>query len=48
MALITTHNKAADIEVYAKHPEHNAVADKYVRPYTTDRASINFEMFGMF
>ena len=43
MGLVTTHSSAADIAVYAKDPQHNAVADKYVRPYTADRASLNFE-----
>lgn len=42
MALVTTHNNAEDIAVYAKDPNHNAVADKYVRPYTADRASVNW------
>jgi len=43
MALITTHEKPEDIAVYAKDPQHNAVADKYVRPYTAERASVNFD-----
>jgi len=43
MALVTTHEKPEDIAAYAKDPQHNAVADKYVRPYTTDRVSVNFD-----
>lgn len=42
MALMTVHEKPEDISVYAKSPEHNAVADKYVRPYTSDRVSVNW------
>lgn len=42
MALVTTHKRAADIAVYAAHPAHVAVADTYVRPYTCDRACLNF------
>jgi len=48
MALITQHDRLDDIEVYAKDPQHNAVADKYVRPYTKDRVSLNFSIFGTF
>ena len=42
MALVTTHEKAEDIAVYGSHPAHVHVADTYVRPYTKDRACINF------
>lgn len=42
MALVTTHNREEDIAVYANHPAHVAVADTYVRPYTCDRACLNF------
>lgn len=42
MALVTTHERPEDIAVYAKDPNHNAVADKFVRPYTADRASVNW------
>lgn len=48
MALITQHDRADDIEAYAKDPQHNAVADKYVRPYTKDRVSFNCSMFSIF
>ena len=42
MALVTTHEKAEDIAVYGGHPAHVHVADTYVRPYTKERACINF------
>lgn len=42
MALVTTHEKAEDIAMYASHPAHVSVADAYVRPYTCDRACLNF------
>lgn len=42
MALVTTHELAADIAVYGTHPAHVAVADTYVRPYTCDRVCLNF------
>lgn len=43
MALVTTLEKAEDIAVYASHPEHVKVADTYVRPYTTQRACLDYE-----
>ena len=43
MALVTTLEKAEDVAVYAKHPEHVKVADTYVRPYTTERAALDYE-----
>ena len=43
MALITTLETAEDIAVYGKHPEHVKVADTYVRPYTTERACLDYE-----
>lgn len=42
MGLMTIHEKEEDIAAYGKHPEHVAVADKYVRPYTKDRTCINY------
>ncbi len=42
MALVTTFEKAEDIAVYAKHPEHVAVADTYVRPYVCERACLDY------
>ena len=29
---------------YAHHPAHNAVADKYVRPFTSQRLCIDYEI----
>lgn len=43
IALVTTLEKAEDIAVYAKHPEHVKVADTYVRPYVKDRACLDYE-----
>ena len=42
IALVTTLEKAEDIAVYAKHPEHVHVADTYVRPYVQDRACLDY------
>ena len=42
MALVTTHEKAEDIAVYSAHEAHQQVANTYVRPYTADRACVNF------
>lgn len=44
MALITTFSKAEDIKAYATHPEHVKVADTYVRPYTKERACLDYEI----
>lgn len=43
MALVTTLEKAEDIAVYGAHPEHVKVADTYVRPYTCERACLDYE-----
>ena len=43
IALVTTLEKAEDVAVYAKHPEHVRVADTYVRPYVTGRACLDYE-----
>ena len=43
MALVTTLEKAEDIQVYATHPEHVKVADTYVRPYTCNRACLDYD-----
>ena len=43
MALVTTMKKAEDVKVYGSHPEHVKVADTYVRPYTTERACLDYE-----
>jgi hypothetical protein len=42
MALVTTLEKAEDIAVYGKHPEHVKVADTYVRPFVTERACLDY------
>ena len=43
IALVTTLEKAEDIAVYAKHPDHVRVADTFVRPYVQDRACLDYE-----
>ena len=43
MALVTTHERAEDIAAYGAHEAHQAVANTYVRPYTKDRACVNFD-----
>ena len=43
MALVTSMEKAEDVKVYGSHPEHVKVADTYVRPYTTERACLDYE-----
>ncbi|MEE1314951.1 MAG: Dabb family protein, partial [Faecalimonas sp.] len=43
IALVTTLEKAEDIAVYAKHPDHIYVADTFVRPYVTERACLDYE-----
>lgn len=42
IALVTTLEKAEDIAIYAKHPEHVRVADTFVRPYVQDRACLDY------
>ena len=42
IALVTTLEKAEDVAIYAKHPEHVKVADTYVRPYVTGRACLDY------
>lgn len=42
MCLVTTHERAEDIAAYGSHPAHVHVADTFVRPYTRDRACVNF------
>ena len=43
IALVTTLEKAEDIAIYGKHPDHVYVADTYVRPYVTERACLDYE-----
>lgn len=33
-----------DLKAYAVNPDHNAIADKYVRPYTEVRLCLNFKI----
>lgn len=42
IALVSTLEKAEDIEVYGNHPAHVAVADTYVRPYVTERVCLDY------
>ena len=42
--LDSTFESAEALAVYAKHPEHVAVADGKVRPYTKTRACIDYEV----
>lgn len=44
IALVTTFEKVEDIKVYATHPDHVHVADTYVRPYTCNRACLDYEL----
>ena len=44
IALVTTLEKAEDIQVYATHPAHVHVADTYVRPYVCDRVCLDCEL----
>ena len=44
IALFTTLEKAEDIPVYATHPDHVFVADTYIRPYTCDRACLDYSL----
>ena len=44
MALVTTLENAEDVKVYGSHPDHVAVADKYVRPYVCNRACLDYEV----
>ena len=44
IALVTTLEKAEDIKVYAGHPDHVHVANTYVRPYTCNRACLDYEI----
>ncbi|MBQ2901584.1 MAG: Dabb family protein [Agathobacter sp.] len=44
MALVTTLENAEDVKVYGSHPDHVAVANKYVRPYVCNRACLDYEV----
>ena len=41
--LDSTFESADALKVYSKHPEHVAVADSKVRPYTASRTCLDFE-----
>ena len=43
MALVTTLEKAEDVAVYGSHPGHVAVADTYVRPFSTRGACLDYQ-----
>ncbi len=42
--LDSTLENAEALKGYAVHPEHVAVADTYVRPYTTERICMDYEI----
>ncbi|MDD7459064.1 MAG: Dabb family protein [Spirochaetales bacterium] len=44
LMLDSAFESAEDLAAYSKHPEHVAVADKYVRPFTAHRACLDFEI----
>jgi hypothetical protein len=42
--MLDTFESAEALKGYSKHPEHVAVADSKVRPFTASRACIDFEI----
>lgn len=44
LMLDSTFESEEALKGYAKHPEHVAVADGKVRPFTTSRACLDFEV----
>lgn len=44
LMLDSTFESAEALAVYANHPAHVAVADKFVRPYTAHRSCLDFEI----
>lgn len=44
VVLISVHSSWEALDEYAAHPLHNAVADKYVRPFTASRQAVNYEI----
>ena len=44
LMLDSTFENAEALKGYSKHPEHVAVADSKVRPYTASRSCLDFEM----
>jgi len=44
LMLDTTFDNEDSLKGYAKHPEHVAAADTYVRPFTAIRSCLDFEV----
>lgn len=44
LMLDSTFENAEALKGYSKHPEHLAVADSKVRPYTASRSCLDFEV----
>lgn len=44
LMLDSTFENAEALKGYSKHPEHVAVADSRVRPYTASRSCLDFEV----
>ena len=44
LMLDSTFENAEALKGYSKHPEHVAVADSKVRPYTASRSCLDFEV----
>ena len=44
LMLDSTFENAEALQGYSKHPEHVAVADSKVRPYTASRSCLDFEV----
>ena len=44
MMLDSTFTDFDSLKKYAVHPLHQAVADKYVRPFTASRSCVDFEI----
>ena len=44
LALFTEHDDAAGLSAYANHPEHQALANSKVRPFTVERAALDYEV----
>lgn len=43
MLLVATLDSVESLHGYQKSPAHNAVADRYVRPYTAQRLCLDYE-----
>jgi hypothetical protein len=44
MMLDSTFENFEALKAYAIHPEHQAVANEFVRPYTNSRSCVDFEI----